>query len=147
MKITVKKLKEIINEVVKASSIDEDPIRIGYLSAHIPGDHRYTDVLNVTYDTNDDTITVTVTDTSAAGGMDSYEGAGAPNVSCRFVTKPGAKPSEAMQLIKQCIQNSSYLFAKYGKPTKNFNWPGVGRGLSLAMCAKAIESAKHGYEG
>jgi hypothetical protein len=140
MKITVKELKKVIAEVLAPAS--SSPIDIGYLNAFIPGDRRYTDTLRVSYNPQDDTVTVEVKDTSAAGGMDSHYGAGEPNSAFKQTTKPGAKTSEVMQLIKSCINDSRFLFKSYGKPSKNFNWPQIGKGLSTALCSAALDSVR-----
>jgi hypothetical protein len=140
----MKNVKELIKVLVLEviDSMRGEPVKLGSLNAHIPGDYRYSDSLNVMFNPNDDTVIVTVNETGAAGGMDSQYGATPSRESFKRVSKPGASAAEVMMIIKSVINNDSYLFKRYGKPTKNFVWGSVynpiGKGLSSAMCAQAL---------
>lgn len=116
---------------------------IGSLSANIAGDHRYTDALRVEWN-EDKTVTVSVFSTGAIGGMDGPGGATEPTPQATATTKPLPSAKDVMQLIKRYVNDTSYNFKRYGKPTKNFYWRGGARGLSMALCKRALDEMIEG---
>lgn len=114
---------------------------LGYISATIAGDSRYTDVLNVWHDPSNDTVVVTVQSSSPNGGMD---GPGGSTMSMKEteVSKPGAKAPEVMKMIKKYLGNETYNFKVYGKPTKNFSWRYGDRGFNAKLCTETLDSVR-----
>jgi hypothetical protein len=96
------------------------------------------DYLAVFYNPSDDSASVVVSSSAPVSGMDGPGGVHSPDESFRRKTKPGVKGGDLMKIIKSVIVNDDYSFKRYGKPTKNFNWPGVGHGLSVALCSAAL---------
>lgn len=142
MKTTIKNLKTIINEAMESTL--KPPVRLGGMSANIAGDWRYTDNIVVDFNPNDGSVTVTVSSQGPVGGMD-YDSGGKlydPSVDWQQSTGPNAKPAEVMKLLKIPLSNDNFNFRRYGKPTKNFRWDGIGRGLSIALVKQAIDLAK-----
>lgn len=117
-------------------------IQIGYLSAHIPGDFRYNDVLKVMYDTEQDCCVCRVESSTASGDMDSFD------TLSTYGTKDmctGAMPTGAVlvKLIKTVMGNSEYLFKRYGKPSKSFKWLLTKKvGLSAALAQETLHIAR-----
>jgi hypothetical protein len=116
--------------------------RLGYLSANIAGDYRYTDTLEVWHNASDDTVIVTVKSSGAVGGMDGPGGATEATYQHKEVSKPGAKASEVLKMIKAVTTNGSWNFKTYGKPTKNFRWTSGGPGLNAALCSSELALAR-----
>ncbi len=117
---------------------------IGNLSANIAGDERYTDRMTVTYDRETRTATVTVNETTAAGGMDGP--GGSSSVTGNAFEESCACPNGAalLALVKKAINVPGFNFKQYGKPTKRFMWRtdhGRKYGLSLALVDAAIRYA------
>jgi hypothetical protein len=142
----INELKRLVKEIVKSSLTfgheAEGPRHrtVGYLIACIDGDRRYTDKLMVVYDSLEDLVTVTVTESSPSGGMDSYTSSSVSGGSEQTVP---SDPKSVMQAIKQCIANNNYSFKRYGKPTKEFRWNDRKiKGLSTANLATALKIAK-----
>ena len=119
------------------------PIRIGSLHAHITGDFRYNDELRVEWDPSTDTVRVRVFSTGAVGGMDSGR-SDSYEPRANFDQRTGQKPTakDVMVLVQRAINNSQFLFKRYGKPTKNFKWYPNSAGLNAKLCAGALAWAR-----
>lgn len=137
MKTTLGKLKQLIREAAEGQS----PKQIGTLSAHIGMDHSYSDNLSVYYNPKDDTVTLVVSDTAPVGGMD-YDSGGKVNSGETVRKTVKADPKLVMMALKDILMNDQHLFRRYGKPSKNFNWPGVGKGLNATFVTQAIAKAQ-----
>jgi hypothetical protein len=155
MKITEGQLRQIIREEVRRLGESDgvtslgQKIYMGGLYAQTPYDERYSDTLKVEYDPGADRVVITVSQTAAAGGMDSFTGSrpfdppyGGESVSV------SPDPASIMDSLQGVIQNPKYLFKAYGKPTKNFTWVGIGpnpripeKGLSRARVKMALDRA------
>ena len=104
------------------------------------GDFRYTDSLTVLLNP-DKSVTIIVDETGAAGGMDTFNGSTELMQTLKRTTRSNANAIEILKLIKSVIGNSSYLFKKYGKPSKNFYWFHTDeRGLNVRLVDSAIRS-------
>jgi len=138
MKIEIKQLKKIINEVL--TEVSSYPKSVGHLYANIAGDSRYSDTLNIEYNPTDDTVTVSINSGSPSGGMDSF----APTASSKDFTRTvPATAKDVMPVIKRIISNDQWLFKQYGKPTKKFRWNNNSLvGLNMSNLASAIANAK-----
>jgi len=140
MRITESQLRKIIRE--EARSLREAAgyaIPMGSLIASIPGDTRYADRLSIAYDPSAGRVVITVSESAAAGGMDSFTGSSSFGGEQVFANPD---PESIMKSLSRVIQNPSYLFKRYGKPTKNFTWAGTPeRGLSLRLVKAALDSA------
>jgi len=116
-------------------------IKFGELDANIAGDHRYTDVLTVSYDSENKNVHIQVRSSSPNGGMDTL-GSG---IHWRSMHDEivAAEPKVILKSVKRVISNSSYNFKTYGKPTKRFEWMTSHReysqGLNVVLVTKAIE--------
>jgi hypothetical protein len=53
-----------------------------------------------------------------------------------------ANPKLVMSALKDIISNDQHLFKRYGKPSKNFDWPGVGKGVNAALVTQALAKAR-----
>lgn len=116
--------------------------RLGYLSANIAGDYRYTDILNVYHDPSNDTVIVAVSSTDAIGGMDGPGGRHEASLKFTETSKPGVKPGEVLKMIKAVTGNRQWNFKVYGKPTKNFEWASGSTGLNVALCTAELAYAR-----
>lgn len=125
------------------NTVKKHPVLIGYLSAHVPGDFRYSDSLRVHWDPETDTVRVRVLTTGAVGGMDSgrsdsYE----PIAEFDRATMQGPTAKDVVALIKQALDNNSFFFKRYGKPTKNFRWVPNAVGFNAKLCTEALAWAR-----
>lgn len=125
---------------------NDNSIVIGNLSANIAGDARYADRLCVRYCLVSRTVTVTVHESSAAGGMDGPGGT-IVNDMPSFKAVTGARPcaKDVMALVKAALNDDRFLFKRYGKAKTRFAWntlDGTSYGLSLSFVNKALEYAK-----
>lgn len=118
------------------------PVEIGGMSANIAGDYRYTDYLTVHYNPNDDTVMVTVSSQGPVGGMDYDSGGKLYDPSVDFQSSAPASAGELMSLLRGPLRNDHFNFKRYGRPTKNFRWHGVGRGVSTALAAQALAKVR-----
>lgn len=115
-------------------------IQIGYLSACIGGDHRYTSTLTVEADPTTKQVVVKVRETAPRGGMDGP--GGSYDAGLRFnATLEKPTPRKLMEVVRMALGTDD-VFANYGKPTKNFRWgcshPRV-LGLSVAKAKLALD--------
>jgi hypothetical protein len=138
MKIKIGQLRKIISETITESY--GSGRAIGALRASIDGDLRYTDRLRVSYNQDDDTVTVSVSESAPAGGMDSFT----PSISrdSYSETYPADDLKSIMNSIKYAVGSSKYAFKRYGKPTKNFKWVKSLVGLNMANLAASIAQAR-----
>ena len=139
MKIKIGQLRKIISETITEAY--GSGFQIGWLKASVGGDLRYTDRLSVSYNQDNDTVTVSVSESSPAGGMDSFT----PSISRDSFseTYPANDLKRIMESIKHVVSSSNYAFKKYGKPTKNFEWNDESLfGLSMANLAASIAQAR-----
>lgn len=107
-------------------------VKIGYISACIAGDYRYSSEVAVQLD--GDKVHVILSENGAVGGMDGPGGATDFRETSR-VTVDAKKPGEIVKAIRSMFDST---IKRYGKPTKNFVWPAIGRGLSVELCKKAL---------
>lgn len=107
-------------------------VEIGYISACIAGDHRYTSRLSVKVD--GEKVHVILEENSAAGGMDGPGGSTPFRETDR--TTVDKDPAKVVKAIKQTMDD---VIKRYGKPTKNFRWVGIGNGLSVALAKRALD--------
>jgi hypothetical protein len=143
MRITESQLRRIIRQEVRSlREAAGGPVELGRLRASIPGDSRYTDTLTVSYDPASDTVSVKIGATVALGGMDTLGGATTPFGGGERAVP--ADPRAVMAEINRAINDSEYLFKRYGKPTRNFKWMTGEMGLSTAKVAAALEAARGG---
>ena len=143
MRITESQLRRIIRQEVRnLHEAAGGAVRLGGLTASIPGDERYTDRLEVLYDPETDKVTVAVGESAAAGGMDTL-GGGSMGFGGDRVTVP-ADPRSVMSAISGMLGQSKFLFKRYGKPTRNFRWETGETGLSAARVAAALDWARGG---
>jgi hypothetical protein len=117
-------------------------IQIGYLSACIAGDNRYTSILKVEADPATKKVTVKVKELGAVGGMDgpggSYDAGTRYNVT---LDNPSART--LINTVRDAIESDATLTG-YGKPTKNFEWTGGYprvKGLSATKAKDALAGA------
>ena len=108
--------------------------RIGYISACIAGDYRYTSRVEVYIDDDGLNGRVVLLENGAVGGMDG------PGGSTPFrVTKERLIQATAKDVVNGVKSTMDDVIKRYGKPTKNFSWAGTQkRGLSQALAAEAI---------
>ena len=114
-------------------------IKIGSISASIGYDKKYTDYLTVVYNPNNDLVTIIVTSSSPVGGMD-YDSGGLTFKNEMFRDNTSSSPKDIICLLKKVLSNDEFNFKKYGKPTKNFKWIGLGKGISIKLATEAINS-------
>jgi hypothetical protein len=117
--------------------------QIGYLSACIAGDHRYTSTMVVYADPDTSTVTVEVKKTGAVGGMDGPGGSYDSGVSFSMqLMRPS--PRVLIDMIWRAI-NSDVTLKNYGIPSKRFTWGRHHRdavtGLSQAKAKAALKVA------
>lgn len=141
MNIKIEQLRSIIREVVTEVYGDR-PVNLGYISANIAGDYRYTDTLYVTYVPTTDMIVVRVTEGMPSGGMDSFT----PSTSNEQYRKelPSSDLKAIMMALKEALTDSRFNFKKYGKPTKNLKWKDGSIGPSIVNLKANIDAAKEG---
>ncbi len=113
---------------------------LGGITACIAGDHRYSTTIEVRLE--GDIAVIQQKENGANGGMDG-DGTSLPfgvtkQVKCPAVAKDIVK--EVKNLIKR---ESPAIIKEYGKPTKRFWWSPIKKnGLSVALCAEALEALK-----
>ena len=122
--------------------------QIGTISACIAGDPRYATRVNVLYEVRGDWARVERWESSAAGGMDG-DGRANPMTLRHWITVDprrcgGLIELDARDVVKAIKAILDATVRRYGKPTKNFSWPGVGQGLGLATVRRAIAAARDG---
>lgn len=144
MGIMESQLRSIIRSTLR--EVAEPYIKLGSLSASIAGDERYTDYLDVLMDPTTHAVTVVVSSTGAAGGMDGRGGITGRIEEFRKMTRPNPKPAEIMRLIKEPIANDrQFNFKRYGKASKEFIWTfsysARDRGLTPANLLQALSWA------
>lgn len=139
MKIMIEQLRSIIREVVTQMYADR-PVNIGYISANIAGDTRYTDTLYIDYVSSSDTVVVRVTVGQPAGGMDSFT----PSYSNEQYRNelPASDLKGIMMALKETLTDNRFNFKKYGKPTKNLKWKDRAIGPSVANLKANIDAVK-----
>lgn len=124
--------------------MENSPIAFCRLSATIAGDSRYTDTLTASYHPDTRSVSVVVTETGAAGGMDGPGGSAPASVSLRLTTSADPTPKQVLELVKRAIANKSFSFRSYGKPTQNTRWrtdDGWASGLSVSHAKLALSWA------
>jgi hypothetical protein len=122
-------------------------LHLAGLYAHIPGDARYTDRLSVDMDRKTGEVVITVTETSAAGGMDGPGGRTEPEPSFKCVLSKDCTGKTLLQHIKTVVSNARFLFKAYGKATKKFSWEGIGAGLNVKLADEALAAAREDLTG
>lgn len=139
MKIMLEQLRNIIREVI-TETLSERPVNLGYISANIAGDYRYTDTLYVDYVPSTDTVVVRVTEGMPTGGMDSFT----PSTSNEQYRKelPSTDLKGIMMALKEVLTDTRFNFKKYGKPTKNLKWKDLSVGPSIANLKTNLDAAK-----
>lgn len=118
-------------------------VKIGGLYANIAGDGRYASYLAVMYSRTDGVVSIQVSSHGPVGGMD-YDSGGRVterSLDLDVSTNPNAKPADIVKLLKSVLRNNQFLFKTYGKPKKNFEWYGVGKGVSAALVKQALVRA------
>lgn len=122
-------------------------IELGYLSACIGYDRRYTDTLTVSLDPKggpDGTpiVLVAVNATNPIGGMD---GPGGTYDSAAYSDRVKPEAKAVLEAVKRVIDRGhEFNFKRYGKPTKNTVWYANGmrrQGLNLALVKESLEYA------
>lgn len=122
-------------------------IRLGGMSARIPGDFRYSDSLEVQL-VDPFHVRVVVRSQGAAGGMDAQRGATDPSIAYDATTELPVNPPTAARVLLGSIRSamkarSEFLFIRYGKPTKLFHWDfGNLYGLSLDRARGVLAQAR-----
>ena len=139
MKTTIGQLRNIIREVV-TEAIGSRPVNLGYLSANIAGDTRYTDTLRIDYAPDTDMVSISVSEGQPVGGMDSFT----PSTSREQYRKefPASDLKSIMMALKEVLADTMFNFKRYGKPTKNLRWKDKTVGPSVANLKANIEAAK-----
>lgn len=116
--------------------------KIGYISANIDGDHRYTSRVEVYVDFASDQAFCLLLENGAVGGMDGPGGSTPFRITDKRVVKPTAK--DVLNGVKSVMDDT---IRRYGKPTKRFSWVGTEKqGLSQALAGEAIVFAKGDVE-
>lgn len=110
--------------------------KIGYISACIAGDHRYTSRIEVLLE--GDKVHVVFSENGAVGGMDGPGGSTPFAEKNRKTVKATTK--DVVNAIKASMDN---VIKTYGKPSKNFVWVGIkARGLSQKLASEALAFAQ-----
>lgn len=139
MNIKIGQLRSIIREVITQMHVDR-PVNLGYISANIAGDTRYTDTLYIDYVPSSDTVVVRVTEGQPTGGMDSFT----PSYSREQYRNelPASDLKGIMMALKEALTDNRFNFKKYGKPTKNLKWKDRSVGPSVANLKANIDAVK-----
>lgn len=139
MKTTIAHLRNIIKEVI-TEVISDRPVNLGYLSANIAGDARYTDTLRIDFIPVTDTVSLSVLEGQPVGGMDSFT----PSTSREQYRKefPASDLKGIMMALKEVLSDTTFNFKRYGKPTKNLRWKDKSIGPSIANLKANIEAVK-----
>jgi hypothetical protein len=119
--------------------MNQKRINLGYLSANIAGDVRYTDTLFVDYVPETGSIVVAVFSGSPIGGMDSFAPSRASEQYRKEFAASDLKGIAAA--LKEVLGDSAFNFKKYGKPTKNLKWSNRAVGMSAANLKANVEAA------
>lgn len=118
---------------------------IGYITANIAGDARYTTRIEVWSDGR--ACEVRISETGAVGGMDGP--GGRFNVPGRVLATTTCEPARVARVVRdEC--NRDHVIKRYGKATKKFVWLApcthythvdniVARGISAAKVAEVLE--------
>lgn len=119
----------------------DSTFRIGYVTANIAGDSRYTTQLEVMVDVDEKgpkQAHIVVSETGAKGGMDGP--GGRTNFIERSRKTVPATPAEIVKAIKHSIADErDKVISTYGRPTKRFEWIGVkGSGINAQLCKEAL---------
>ena len=141
MNIVLEQLRSVIREVI-AEVYGDRPVNLGYISANIAGDTRYTDTLYIDYIPSSDTVMVRVAEGTPSGGMDSFT----PSYSREQYRNelPASDLKGIMLALKEALTDSRFNFKKYGKPTKNLKWKDRSVGPSISNLKANIDAAKAG---
>lgn len=141
MNIVLEQLRSVIREVI-AEVYGDRPVNLGYISANIAGDTRYTDTLYIDYMPSSDTVVVRVAEGTPSGGMDSFT----PSYSREQYRNesPASDLKGIMLALKEALTDNRFNFKKYGKPTKNLKWRDRSIGPSMANLKANIDAAKAG---
>lgn len=141
MNIVLEQLRSVIREVI-AEVYGDRPVNLGYISANIAGDTRYTDTLYIDYMPSSDTVVVRVAEGTPSGGMDSFT----PSYSREQYRNelPASDLKGIMLVLKEALTDNRFNFKKYGKPTKNLKWRDRSIGPSMANLKANIDAAKAG---
>lgn len=108
--------------------MSDDRYEIGCINSHIPGDMRYSDRLAVFVRENGD-VEIELSETGAAGGMDSFNGSTNAHVTfSRRLKHKEATPKAIASALDAAMNTSGCTIKRYGKPTKNFRWSPEGYG-------------------
>jgi hypothetical protein len=116
--------------------------QIGYLSACIGGDTRYTSTLTVRVDRTTKRVSVQIRESGASGGMDGPGGSYDAGVTfSNDLIDP--TPKKLLESVRRAIEYDGVL-KRYGRPTKQFEWGSSypkTRGLNQAHAKAALEAA------
>jgi hypothetical protein len=122
---------------------EEHSTTLGYISACIAGDYRYSTRIDVVLDTRDGTVEVRRLENGAVGGMDGPGGSYPMDVKQRVtIAKPTGK--DIVRAIKMVMDTT---IKTYGKPSKRFTWTGGQSwekslvGLSAKNAQMALDAA------
>ena len=115
---------------------------LGYLSANIAGDTRYTDTLQVWHSRSDESVTLTVKSTGASGGMDGNGNTTDMGIKLTVSLPDGVKAGEVATAIKKILADTQWNFKEYGKPTKNFRWIPSNHGVSVSVVQASLDHAR-----
>lgn len=122
---------------------EEHSTTLGYISACIAGDYRYSTRIDVVLDTRDGTVEVRRLENGAVGGMDGPGGSYPMDVKQRVtIAKPTGK--DIVKAIKMVMDTT---IKTYGKPSKRFEWLVSPRkqGLAAATAQLALDHARKIY--
>ncbi len=125
--------------------MDTNTTKIGYISACIAGDHRYTSRIDVFIEgtvqgriVEGTKVHVILSENGAVGGMDGPGGSYGFSETRRTTVE--ANSTEIVKAVKAMIKSEKpSVIGTYGKPTKNFVWVGVKeRGLAGRLAIAAL---------
>lgn len=110
--------------------------QIGYISACIAGDYRYTSIVKVLQD-EDGAVTVQRLENGAIGGMDGPGGSYGCGVR-EAVKLEKPTPANVVRVVRALFDET---IRRYGKPSKEFTWytpKGRVKGISAAKAKLAL---------
>lgn len=120
--------------------MNQKRVNLGYLSANIAGDVRYTDSLYVDYIPESGAVVVSVFCGSPMNGMDSFAPSRASEQYRKEFAASDLKGIAAS--LKEVLGDSAFNFKRYGKPSKNLKWNNRAVGMSAANLKANVEAAK-----
>ena len=117
--------------------------QIGYISACIAGDYRYTSRVYVTLSEDGDVCEIVRSERAPVGGMDGPGGSYDAGVHFRCTLRGDEITPKA--IVSAIWRSFDSIITDYGKPTKNFEWSRRDRwdpkvkGISQAKVAKILK--------